>query len=119
MKFVLPLLFIFAIACQDYNANTFDKEKFGVVELTGSNAFKSSYPILKNRCMNCHFHGHWAQYTDEQDWGNEGLVVFGDVAQSPLITRIKNYGAANSDMPQGGSSIPTAEFDTLRTWVQP
>jgi hypothetical protein len=119
MKFVLPLLLFFAVACQDYNANTFDRDRFGVVELTGSASFKASYPILKTNCMNCHEHANWSEFTDEQDWTKGGLVVFGDAAHSPLINRIKNFGGAGSDMPQGGSALPTSEYDTLRTWVQP
>lgn len=119
MKLLLPFLFILAVSCQDYNANTFDRERFGVVELTGSNEFKSSYPVLKNRCMNCHFHAKWAEYTNEQDWVNDGLVVLGNADQSELITRIKNYGGVGSDMPQGGSALPSNEYETLRTWVQP
>jgi hypothetical protein len=119
MKLFLIFALSVLVGCQNFNANTFDKDRYGEFELSGSSGFKASYPILQNRCMNCHYHAQWSELTDEQDWVRENLVVFGDAANSELITRIKNYGAAGSDMPQGGSALPSSEFTTLRQWVQP
>ncbi len=69
--------------------------------------------------MNCHYHAQWSELTNEQDWVRENLVVLGDIANSEVITRIKNYGGTSSDMPQGGSALPSSEFTILRQWVQP
>lgn len=119
MKSAALALILLSTACQDYNANTFDRARYGKIELTGGNEFKASYPVLQKRCMNCHRHAQWAGYTDEQDWvNNENLVIFGDVNGSQLIYRIINHGGASSDMPQGGKPLPAAEYETLRGWVE-
>lgn len=116
MKLAIIALLLFYIGCQDYNSNTFDKERYGEIELTGSANFKASYAILQTRCMTCHQHAQWSGYTDEQDWvTNENLITPG-AGTSQVITRIINAGVVGSDMPQGGSALPTAEFDTLTAW---
>jgi uncharacterized membrane protein len=118
MKIALILVLLIFIGCQDYNANTFDQEKYGIIELVGGANFKASYPILQNRCMNCHRHSQWAGYTNKQDWvTNENLVISGDPDGSQLIFRIKNHGGTSADMPQGGQSLPSDEYQKLVAWV--
>lgn len=124
MKLALIALLLFYIGCQDYNSNTFDKDSFGDLELTGAPAqltqFKAAYPILHDKCMNCHQHSQWAGYTDAQDWvTNENLVTPGattDSGDSMVIRRIINFGATESTMPVGGSALSNSEFETLKTW---
>jgi hypothetical protein len=119
MKFaVIAILFTY-IGCQDYNSNSFDKDRYGAIELTGSAGFKASYPILQNKCMNCHRHSQWSGYTDERDWvNNENLInPTGAAGDSQLIYRIINHGGANSNMPVGGQALPPAEYETLTNWV--
>ena len=116
MKLALIALLLFYIGCQDYNSNTFDKDRYSNIELTGTANFKASYAILQTNCMNCHRHAQWAGYTDEQDWvTNENLITPGAGA-SQVITRIINSGVVGADMPQGGSALPAADFQTLTDW---
>lgn len=118
MKIAIIALLLFYIGCQDYNSNTFDKDRYGEIELTGNVTpeFKASYKILQAKCMTCHRHAQWAAYTDSQDWvTNENLITPGP-ADSQLITRIINAGTTQSDMPQGGSALPASDFDTLKAW---
>lgn len=116
MKLILLLLF-FTLSCQDYNSNTFDRDRYGDLELVGSANFKASYSILQTRCMNCHEHAQWSEFTNESDWLRPDLVIASDVNNSPLINRIINFGGSNSNMPEGGSALPPAEYTTLETWV--
>lgn len=120
MKLALIALLLFYIGCQDYNSNTFDKERYAETDLTGGAEFEAAYPILQTRCMNCHRHAQWAAYTDKQDWvTNENLITPGGPTSggdSQVIRRIINHGATDSNMPQGGSALPAAEYDTLLTW---
>jgi uncharacterized membrane protein len=120
MKFFLIGLLIFYIGCQDYNSNTFDRTRYGEIEISGSARFEAAYGILQNRCMNCHRHSQWSGFTDEQDWvNNENLVVkTGNASDSQLIYRIINNGGASSDMPQGGQALPASEYDQLVDWVE-
>jgi hypothetical protein len=118
MKLALIGLLLFYIGCQDYNSNTFDKDRYGEIELTGGPKFEAAYPVLQTHCMSCHRHAQWSEYTNKQDWvDNENLVVAGSPDSSQLITRIINHGSANSDMPQGGNALPTADYDALVDWV--
>jgi uncharacterized membrane protein len=118
MKLALITILITFISCQTYNANTFDQEKYGVIELEGGPNFKASYAILQDKCMSCHRHAQWATYTKTQDWvTNENLVIDGDPDNSQLIYRIINHGGASSDMPQGGQALPAAEYQKLVEWV--
>ncbi len=118
MKLAVIGLLLFYIGCQDYNSNTFDKDRYGVVELVGGVKFEAAYPVLQTHCMSCHLHAQWAEYTNKQDWVvNENLVVAGSPDSSQLITRIINHGSANSDMPKGGNALPTADYDALVDWV--
>lgn len=121
MKLAIIALLLFYIGCQDYNSNTFDKDRYGELELTGNKVnFEASYKILQNKCMNCHRHAQWAGYTDSEDWvSNENLITPGGPAgggDSQVIFRIINHGGTSSDMPQGGSALPAAEFDKLKAW---
>ena len=119
MKIAIIALLLFYIGCQDYNSNTFDKDRYADLELTGNTAsgkFAASYKILQDKCMTCHRHAQWSAYTDSQDWvTNENLITPG-APDSQLITRIINAGTTQSDMPQGGSALPAADFDTLKAW---
>ena len=116
MKFLFVLALLYG--CQDYNSNSYDKDRYGEIELTGSPQFKAAYPVLQSRCMNCHRHAQWSAYTNQQDWvTNENLVIAGDSQNSQLVYRIINSGSANSDMPQGGSALPTAEYNSIVDWV--
>jgi uncharacterized membrane protein len=118
MKLALIACLLIYIGCQDYNANTFDKEKYGPSELVGGVNFRESYAILQKRCNTCHRHSQWAGYTNKQDFvTNENLVIPGDPNNSQLIYRIINHGGASSDMPQGGQALPSSEYQKLVEWV--
>lgn len=119
MKLASLFLLLFTLqSCQDYNANTFDRDRYGVVQLTGSSCFKAAYPVLQQYCMNCHFHSSWSEYTNQSDWLTNQRVVPDQVSDSKLVTRIVNYGGASSDMPQGQSALPPDEYEKIRVWVE-
>lgn len=119
MKILLIVLLSAFIGCQTYNANTFDKDNYGNSDLIGGPNFKASYKILQNKCMNCHTHAQWSEYTHKDDWTvHGGRVINGDPDNSPLINRIINYGGSSSDMPQGGQALTSDEFQKLVDWVK-
>lgn len=119
MKFLLLLLLI---ACQDYNSNSSDKERYGGdVQLENNPQFRDAYRIIQNRCVNCHtsqVHAGWSAYTTNAKWKESGLIIEGNPQDSSLIQRIINTGETNSDMPLGGSALPNDEYDALLQWVQ-
>lgn len=114
----LLLLLVFVVSCQDYNSNSGDRGKYGPVILNESDPnYAEAYAIIQNRCVNCHrgYHDHWANFTSNDDW--IGLVEPNDPDNSSFIQRIINSGQTNSNMPEGGSALPTAEYNHLRKWV--
>lgn len=118
MKLAVIGLLLFYIGCQDYNSNTFDRDRYGEIELIGGAKFAVAYPVLQTHCMNCHRHAQWSEYTNKQDWvDNENLVVPLEPDNSQLITRIINHGRANNDMPRGGKALPDADYQALVDWV--
>lgn len=119
MRFILLSFPLFLFSCQDFNSNSFDEELYSEVELSGSDQFKSAYYVLKSRCMGCHTHSQWAEYTSPDDWITRGLVSLNDKDSSILITRIWNYGGTGSNMPLGEGPLPPAEYTTLLNWVDP
>ena len=112
------------LGCQNYNSNTFDEARYGVVKLTGTTPasiarFRSAYEVMQTKCMNCHRHAQWAEYKDENDFvSKESLVSPQQVDQSSLITRIVNYGGTSSDMPQGGSPLSQNDYAAIGVWVE-
>jgi uncharacterized membrane protein len=115
------LLLIFLTACQDFNSNTSDRDKFGPSTLPGaSSEFNQAYKITQNRCVNCHtstIHNVWATYITEAAWIDSGLITPGNADNSLFIERIINSGHSNSNMPEGGSALPNAEYNDLKTWI--
>jgi uncharacterized membrane protein len=120
MRLLFLITLLSLTSCQDYNSNSFDRDKYGDSELVGGQHFTLAYSVLQNRCMNCHRHSHWAEYKNQQDWVvNENLVVAGEPNQSSVIYRIINYGAGPiSNMPDGGGKLPDKEYEALVKWVK-
>lgn len=114
---LIALLSVF-LGCQDYNSNTFDEDRYGKLDLEQtSTKFEPAYRVLQKRCISCHTHATWAEYKNERDWENQGLVVVGFPNQSSLIRRTINSGVAGADMPYGGGAIPKEEYDALTNWI--
>ena len=109
-------------SCQNYNSNSGDANTYGPVVLNEADPnFAQAYSIIVNRCVNCHssnIHSVWSSYTSNNDWLNTGMVNRGDPDNSYFIQRIINYGASSSNMPQGGSALPAAEYNHLRKWIE-
>lgn len=121
MKFILVSLLVALTSCQDFNSNSNDENRFKQVNLTGSSGFNSAYFILQQRCTSCHssgIHNSWANYTNEQDWIDEGLVTKGDPDGSRAIFRIINHGGTDADMPLGMGPLPNDEYQDLIDWVE-
>lgn len=118
MKFTF-LLLIFVVSCQDLNSNSSDRTRYSAGAPVGSLKFQAAYPIINNRCANCHtstIHNKWSAFTNEADWENESTVVPGNSDASSFITRMQNYDN-QGDMPQASSAIPDEEYDILVDWV--
>jgi uncharacterized membrane protein len=119
MKLIVIVFLAALTACQDYNSNTNDVEKYSKVTLTGSADFTPAYYIIQQRCTSCHtssVHSEWASYTKEQDWIDKGKVTKNDPESSNLILRIINHGPGG-DMPQGMGPLPNDEYQQLVDWV--
>lgn len=120
MKFFILTVLLSVVACQDYNSNSNDRERFSRVRLTGGADFEPAYYIIQQRCTSCHssgIHNEWASYTNEQDWIDRGYVVAGDPDGSRLIFRIINHGSTDSNMPLGMDPLPNDEYQDLIDWV--
>jgi uncharacterized membrane protein len=115
MKLLVVSLLLILTGCQDYNSNSNDKNRFKQVTLTGSANFNSAYYIIQERCTTCHT--EYANYTNEQDWIDQGLATAGDADGSRVIFRIINNGGTDSDMPLGLGPLPNDEYQDLVDWV--
>lgn len=85
--------------------------------------FNSAKTILTNRCNSCHSTGGPNGATSfalatEKEFINNGLVVPGDIANSKIIYRLKNYTVDNGlrNMPPG-TALTAQEYTTLVNWV--
>lgn len=121
MKNFFLLFSLLLFGCQDYNSNTSDKVKYGIIELEASPRFRAAYPIIQSRCVNCHFgtHNIWASYITNQLWIDSGdnRVIPGNAADSNFIRRTINSGNNNSNMPLGGSALSADEYQILVDWI--
>lgn len=115
------LLLIFFTSCQDYNSNTADRAKYGPVVLSDSDPnFSQAFSIIQNRCVNCHsssIHDNWASLQDNNAWIDTGLIQRQSPETSYFVQRIINYGGTSSNMPQGGTPLPDAEYQHLLKWI--
>lgn len=91
--------------------------------LASEQQFLAAKSVLENRCVSCHnAAGSVSQtpldFSHEEEFVASGLVVPGKLAESRLITRLKNYpeNIPGRDMPTGGE-LTNAEYETLRQWV--
>jgi uncharacterized membrane protein len=112
MKYIF--IFLFITGCQDYNSNSSDRSKYGPIVLDENDPnFAPAYNVIQNRCVSCHsspIHNPWSTYTNNEKWL--------DPDNSYFVQRIINYGGSSANMPQGGSSLPQAEYDAIRTWIE-
>lgn len=113
------LLTAFLGACgQDYNSNSGDENLGGGTPLKVScgtpDAARlcTAITIIRKSCGGCH--ADMAAYETDAAWVSSGRVVAGKTASSTVFTRLINSG---SDMPQGGSALPTKDYDALRAWI--
>jgi mono/diheme cytochrome c family protein len=118
MKFSALLVFFFLVGCQDLNSNSYDKDKYGPSDLVGGAEFRVAFPILRDRCASCHQHQDWSTYTDEEKWVEVGKVDPGNPDNSDVVTRIINYGNADSDMPPDSGALSDEEFEAIKVWVE-
>ncbi len=86
-------------------------------DLPGGFNFKSVVPTLIDKCASCHTHFNWYEY-GEMDYITQGLVVPGDVQNSPIYFRLKksNQGSGPRNMPLG-SDISNEELVKLEAWI--
>lgn len=121
-KLLLLITFVFTlIGCgQDFNTNSGDKpvttDSQTVSECGSSDSetgFCAARLIYQTNCFSCH--PGWAEYETQTAWADAGLVIPGDINNSPAINRLINYG---SDMPLNGSALSEQDYQTLIDWVQ-
>lgn len=124
MKNKLLLTFFFSFlfySCgQDYNSNSFDKDKFSNdidVSTPAGQQFAQAYSVIELNCISCHtgYHSTYASYKTSADWVSAGLVNAGDFENSYLILKLKNYGG---NMPLSGSELSSDDIATLRSWIE-
>lgn len=117
----LFFLALFLIGCgQDFNSNSFDREKYGTTGIDTSTPaglrLSKAYNVMATNCTSCHtgYHNIYASYTTNQQWIDAGLVVAGDFNGSFLIQKLQNFGG---NMPQGGSQLGESEITNLQEWI--
>ncbi|HEY0707436.1 MAG TPA: hypothetical protein VGG33_11600 [Polyangia bacterium] len=74
--------------------------------------------ILQSRCAGCHTYGQadpsgWGSILDVSRMIDADIIVPGKPNESRLIDRISVTG----DMPPTGDRVPSADVQTLRTWI--
>lgn len=101
------------------NSNSYDDQRYGT-SFVGSADFQMIVPAIAAKCMTCHYHAEWYQYSD-QDYLTNGLIVFQNANASPLYYRLSNSpvtGPEPRNMPQGGGAAFTdAEVALLANWI--
>lgn len=85
--------------------------------------FDAARSVMQRSCFSCH--AAWAQ-NNEQGWVASGIVIPKNVAESPLILRVK-YGKTDNvlgaeDMPRPKGSGPweafsMSDYNALRDWI--
>lgn len=114
--FIVSLLVLGS--CQDTNSNSYDSDKFTEID-DSDPAFKAAYSVLQTRCLTCHYHSAWSKINTPEKWIEQGLVIAGNTASSPIIYKIYNFGGGSSNMPLGGSTgIPGSEYQALLDWIE-
>jgi len=110
------ILFVFVSCGQDFNSNSFDKQRYGNTGIDNTTPFGKAFNVIQTNCIDCHtgHHNIYSGYTTSQAWVNSGLVKAGDFAGSPLIIKLINYGG---NMPQGGSQLNQTEITYLQDWI--
>ncbi|TNE95422.1 MAG: hypothetical protein EP326_15170 [Deltaproteobacteria bacterium] len=117
MKYIsLIVLFLLTSCGQDYNSNSFDRQRYGNTGIDNTTPFGKAFNVIQTNCINCHtgYHNIYSNYTTSQAWVNSGLVKANDFAGSPLIIKLINYGG---NMPQGGSQLGQTEINYLNDWI--
>lgn len=120
MKYLILISFLFLGCGQDFNSNSFDKERYGDTGIDTSTPagqrFSKAYTVLENNCISCHtgYHNIYSGYTTSEAWIDAGLVVAGDFSGSFLIQKLQNYGG---NMPQGSSQLSETEITNLNDWI--
>ncbi|MCO4794132.1 MAG: cytochrome c [Bacteriovoracaceae bacterium] len=120
MKRLIILFFLISSCGQDFNSNTFDKERYGNTGIDTSTPaglrFSKAYNVVQTNCSSCHtgYHNIYSGYTTSQAWVDAGLVVAGDFTGSFIIQKLKNYGG---NMPGGASQLSESEINYLSDWI--
>jgi hypothetical protein len=79
--------------------------------------------IISDSCVSCHtgFHSSWENF-DEDLFLDTGLVSLNGISSSELLTRIKFYGGASSNMPLTNNNqikvFSKQDYDLLVSWVK-
>ncbi len=105
------------------NVSVVSTFSFTVTKPSPVDLFASAKTILNNKCASCHTAGGPNGATSfalatEKEFINNNLVVPGDIANSKIIYRLKNYTVDNGlrTMPPG-SPLSAQEYTTLVNWV--
>ena len=125
VKRALLLCTLLAAGCQDTNSNTNDKALYSRKAIDTSTPegqrFYDAFVVLEAKCMNCHQHAGWGDYTEVNDWyvvvDGTQLVIPGDAAGSGVISRLAGWGSLGG-MPKDDSNLTSDEYTAIRTWIE-
>jgi uncharacterized membrane protein len=126
-KLIRGLLLIFSLAflpaCNELvqNSNSYDDQRYSS-DFQGTPEFLAIAPVLAAKCMNCHYHAEWYEYSETEFKSSAvGLVVFQNPDASPIYNRLSNSPSSlggPKNMPQGGGAAFTdAEVALLAAWI--
>lgn len=111
---------------QDFNSNSGDENLGGGKVVAGACDGEAgarrcaAVAVLRPKCFGCHA-GLATNSTDE-DWQNNKDALTGSefvVKGKPLSSRaIKSLINEGGKMPQGGSALPTSEYQAIYTWIE-
>jgi hypothetical protein len=118
MKTIFLLGLLFLTSCmQTFNSNTGDEGLIGNC-VVGDAPLKAAYTVLRSKCMSCHtkYHNSWSTNCTKQAWIDSGSVISGDIVNSNLLIRMKNYSPPG-DMPLSSPAISASEYTILTDWI--
>ena len=119
-------LFLFAGAIlsscgQTFNSNTSDNLLLpsSYCEDQTKTLLCDANEVLQTKCTSCHSgdHNTWGTWDTDEEWLENGRVIAGNPAGSPIISRLKVYGTGNTNMPQDDAALTQEEYDKLEAWI--
>ncbi|MBT7610825.1 MAG: hypothetical protein HN576_13775 [Bacteriovoracaceae bacterium] len=119
LKCLSLFILIFISGCmQTFNSNTGDEGLVGNCVDSSLINLRAAYSVLRTECMSCHtgYHNSWVNNCTDQEWIDTGQVISGDITNSNLLIRMKNFSPPG-DMPLSSPQVSSNDYSTLQTWI--